>query len=78
MASRLIFLFLLLIPALAAEQFVAIRGGAMPGRAGVRVDDFEMADAPMTNAEYKAFIDATGHKPPQHWGSGRPPAGMEK
>ena len=37
-----------------------------------------MLDQPLTNAEYKLFIDATGHAAPQHWESGRIPAGWER
>ena len=60
MALRILSLPILLLPAVLAEQFVLIRGGVMPGRPGVRVDDFEIADAPITNLEYKQFTDATG------------------
>ena len=77
MALRILTLLALLAPVGLAEQFVLIRGGAIPGRAAVRVDDFEMADAPVTNAEYKLFVDAAGQKPPLHWDAGRIPAGME-
>ncbi|MDP2997649.1 MAG: SUMF1/EgtB/PvdO family nonheme iron enzyme [Bryobacterales bacterium] len=77
MALRILSLLILLLPAVLAEQFVLIRGGVMPGRPGVRVDDFEIADAPITNAEYKLFLDAAKHKPPLHWEGGRIPAGME-
>ena len=60
-----------------AEEFVLIRGGALPGRPGVRVDDFEMAVRPVTNREYKRFVDATGHAPPLHWQAGRIPEGFD-
>jgi len=39
MALRILWLLLLLATALPAELFVPIRGGAMPGRPAVRVDD---------------------------------------
>jgi len=62
----------------AATDFVLVRGGLLrPGNAMLRVDDFEMLDHPVTNAEYKLFVDETGYPPPQHWESGRIPAGME-
>jgi formylglycine-generating enzyme required for sulfatase activity len=77
MALRILSLLILLLPAVLAEQFVLIRGGVMPGRPGVRVDDFEIADAPITNAEYRLFLDAAKHKAPLHWEGGRIPAGME-
>lgn len=59
-----------------SEDFVLIRGGTL--RPGIRVDDFEMAVHPVTNAEYKAFVDETGHAPPLHWDQGRIPPGMER
>lgn len=42
-----------------------------------RVDDFEMLDHPVTNAEYKLFTDAAKFAAPAHWENGRIPAGME-
>jgi formylglycine-generating enzyme len=33
----------------------------------VWVDTFEIADAPVTRAEYAAFLAATGHEPPRDW-----------
>lgn len=77
MTPRILSALLLLSSALSAEQFVLVRGGPLPGRPGVRVDDFEMADAPVTNAEYKLFVDAARHRPPLHWTGGAIPAGME-
>ena len=75
---RLLSISFLLCFALAAqEKFVPVRGGDLPGRAGVRVDDFEMADAPVTNAQYAEFIRATGHAAPEHFVGGVPPAGFE-
>lgn len=47
--------------------------------AGVRIDPF-----PVTNAEFKAFLDATGYRPAdprnflKHWNGGRIPAGLER
>jgi len=43
----------------------------------LRVDDFEMAARPVTNAGYQAFIQESGYGAPQHWENGRPPAGLE-
>jgi len=44
----------------------------------VNIADFEIMDHPVTNAEYKAFIDATGFPPPHHWKNGKIPAGKEE
>ncbi len=70
MSLRILLLVFLLLPSLPAEQFVLIHGDGS-------VYDFEIADAPVTNAEYKVFVDATGHRPPLHWQGGQIPAGME-
>ncbi|MBN2008385.1 SUMF1/EgtB/PvdO family nonheme iron enzyme [candidate division KSB1 bacterium] len=67
------------------DGFVAIQGGTFRGgdvvteknRLLVRVDDFEMLDHPVTNAEYKRFVDATGHSAPLHWNDNQIPAGKE-
>ena len=37
-----------------------------------------MAKYPVTNGEYRAFCDATGHRPPRYWKNGAYPAGKEK
>ncbi len=39
----------------------------------VNVPMFHMATYPVTNAEYKTFVDDMGHAPPQHWPEGAPP-----
>jgi len=31
----------------------------------------------VTNGQYLRFVSATGHNTPEHWASGRPPAGLE-
>lgn len=54
----------------AAQKFIPVRGDA-------NVLDFEIADAPLTNAEYAEFIAATRHTPPLHWENGQPPRGFE-
>jgi len=36
-------------------------------RRTVRLDAFAIDRCPVTNAQYKAFIDATGRRPPRHW-----------
>jgi sulfatase modifying factor 1 len=33
----------------------------------VHVDEFEMAVFPVTRAEYRRFLEATGHVPPREW-----------
>jgi rhamnogalacturonan endolyase len=66
----LILISLASLAAPAAENFVPVRGDG-------RVLDFEMADAPVTNAEYALFVRATRHAAPQHWEQGSPPRGFE-
>ncbi len=61
---------LLTLPHMAAETFVPVRGDG-------NVLDFEMADSPVTNAEYALFIRAAGHPAPQHWLQSAPPQGFE-
>lgn len=61
---------LLVLPMLASEKFIPVRGDG-------NVLDFEIADAPVTNALYAEFIAATGHPAPPHWENGRPPRGFE-
>lgn len=67
------------------KGFVFIKGGTFLSgdivtdteRKEVRVDDFEMLDHTVTNAEYKKFTDATGYSQPLHWVSGLIPEGKE-
>jgi len=74
------------IPRADADGFVFVRGGAFwsgdavtrKGRQEIaRVEDFQMLDHPVTNAEYKRFVDATGFAPPLHWQGNQIPAGLE-
>lgn len=43
----------------------------------VYLPDYAIAKTPVTNAQYKTFIRATGHSMPRHWENGRPPFGAE-
>lgn len=38
---------------------------------------YEIARTPVTNAQYKAFLDATGRRAPDHWHGGQIPTGLE-
>lgn len=65
--------------------FVLIKGGTFRHGTGARqtgaryrVEDFEMLDHPVTNREYKVFVDATGRPAPLHWDQGQIPAGREE
>jgi len=67
------------------DGFVLIKGATF-SRSGttsrgdkqrVRVNAFEILDHPVTNREYKRFVDAAGHRKPLHWTNGRIPAGKE-
>jgi rhamnogalacturonan endolyase len=67
------------------EGFKLLPGGAFRQgdvttdreRRQVRVESFEILDHPVTNREYKRFIDATDFPAPLHWTRGRIPAGKE-
>jgi hypothetical protein len=60
-----------------AAGFVLVKGRSFETATGtVRVDAFEMADAPVTNVEYAAFVRASGHRAPSYFVNGSPPRGM--
>ena len=43
----------------------------------VNVLAFKIAKVPITNAQYKIFVEATQYQPPKHWEDGRVPRGSE-
>jgi len=70
-----IFLALIACGMAHAADWVPIKGGVL--RPGIRLDDFEMLDHPVTNADYKLFVDDARYPAPPYWIRGRIPAGME-
>lgn len=44
---------------------------------GCILPDYWIAKTPVTNTQYKQFIDITGHTPPKHWTDGQLPKGKE-
>jgi len=42
------------------------------------IPEFRIARLLVTNTQYKIFIDATGHRAPNHWTNGEIPVGKEK
>lgn len=42
------------------------------------LDAFLVDQFPTTNADYARFVNATGHRPPQHWPGGRCPASLRE
>jgi len=41
----------------------------------IRLPEYRIAKTPVTNAQYKAFVDATGYPAPDHWENGQIPQG---
>ena len=44
----------------------------------VYLETYWIARVPVTNSQYKRFVDATGHGMPSHWKDGRIPQGQEQ
>ena len=72
-------------------EFIKIPGGEfLMGSAGDRgasanekpqhrvyLSDYWIAKTPVTNAQYKRFVEATGHQAPSHWKKANIPRGKE-
>lgn len=43
----------------------------------IHLDKYLIAKTPVTNRQYKAFVDATSHRTPEHWTGAKPPRGKE-
>jgi formylglycine-generating enzyme required for sulfatase activity len=43
----------------------------------LELPEFYIGKYPITNAQYATFVQATGHRQPNHWKAGRIPAGKE-
>ncbi|MEI2610629.1 MAG: SUMF1/EgtB/PvdO family nonheme iron enzyme [Candidatus Promineifilaceae bacterium] len=43
----------------------------------INLAEYWIAKTPVTNEQYKAFVNATGHRMPVHWNNGKIPAGKE-
>jgi formylglycine-generating enzyme required for sulfatase activity len=51
--------------------------GTQGKRHVVDVPEFWIGQYPVTNAEYRCFVHATGYEAPSHWLNGEPPPGLE-
>ena len=69
---------LLAVASYAADGFVLIPAGQIrAGSPSTTIDEFEMLNHPLTNAEYQLYVSATKDAAPLHWANGRIPAGIE-
>ena len=61
------------------EMVTIPEGPFLYGEKKVRVhlEEYAMAKTPVTNAQYKAFVEATDRRAPAHWRNGQIPAGKE-
>ena len=62
----------------AVPDFVFARSlGSQTAESCPIVNEYYMAKYPVTNADYKAFCDATGHPVPRYWKNGTFPSGKD-
>jgi len=61
-----------------SQHFITVKG-IQYERQGeiINVGDFDILDHPVTNIEYKSFIDETKYPAPLHWEKGKIPVGKE-
>jgi formylglycine-generating enzyme required for sulfatase activity len=62
------------------KEMVFIPGGEFlfgPNKEALTLPDYYIDRTPVTNAEYKRFVDETQAEFPAHWRAGQPPAGTE-